>query len=122
MVGLERLGRGTTGDGLQHRGFHFEETAVVEEVADVGDHLGAHAEGLAHLLVDDQVDVALAVAGLGIGQAVELVRQRTQRFGQQAGFLHVDVQVTLAGTGQHAADADDVAQVPVLDRFEGLGR
>ncbi|MNF73573.1 hypothetical protein D3C84_555780 [compost metagenome] len=122
VVGLERLGRGTTGDGLQHRGFHFEETAVVEEVADVGDHLGAHAEGLAHLLVDDQVDVALAVAGLGIGQAVELVRQRTQRLGQQAGFLHVDVQVSFAGTGQHAADADDVAQVPVLDRFEGLGR
>ncbi len=122
VVRLERLGRGATGNGLQHRGFHFEETALVEEAADVRDHLRTHAEGLAHILVDDQVDVALAVALLGVGQAVELVRQRTQRLGQQASVLHVDVQITLAGARQRALGRDDVAHVPVLDRFERLFR
>ena len=82
VVGLERLGRGATGDGLQHRRFHFEEVALVEEFADVADHLRTHTEGVAGFLVDDQVDVALAITLLGVGQAVVLVRQRTQRLGQ----------------------------------------
>ncbi|MNF71742.1 hypothetical protein D3C84_536990 [compost metagenome] len=122
VVGLEGLGRGATGDGLQHRRFHFEEVALGEELADVADDPGAHAEGIADFLVDDQVDVALAVTLFGVGQAVVLVRQRTQRLGQQAHVGHLDVQVALAGTGQGALGGDDVAQVPVLDRFQGLGR
>ncbi|MCY1370099.1 hypothetical protein D9M69_571770 [compost metagenome] len=51
-----------------------------------------------------------------------LVRQRAQRLGQQAHAGHLDVQVALAGTGQGALGGDDVAQVPVLDRFQRLGR
>ncbi len=84
------------------------------------DHLRAHAEGLAHFLVDDQVNVALAVALLGVGEAVVLVRQRAQRLGQQAHAVHVDVQVALAAARQGALGGDDVAQVPALHRFEGL--
>ncbi|RMS44312.1 hypothetical protein ALP65_04607 [Pseudomonas aeruginosa] len=122
VMGLERLGRGAAGDGLQHRGLHFEETALAEETADVGDDLGTHAEGVAGFLVDHQVDVALAVALLGVGQAMVLVRQRTQRLGQQAHAGHVDVQVALARAGQHAFGADDVAQVPGLDLGQGFFR
>ena len=79
VMGLERVWPRHRRDGLQHRGLHFEETALAEETADVGDDLGAHAEGVAGFLVDHQVDVALAVALLGVGQAMVLVRQRTQR-------------------------------------------
>jgi hypothetical protein len=86
----------------------------------VRDHLRTHAEGVAHFFVDDQVDVTLAVALLGVGQAVVLVRQRAQRLGQQAHVGHFDVQVALAGTGQGAFGGDDVAQVPGLDRGQGF--
>ncbi len=72
---------------------------------------------MAHFFVDDQVDVALAVALLGVGQAVVLFRQRAQRLGQQTHVLHVDVQVALAGTRQGTFGSDDVAQVEMLDRF-----
>ncbi len=51
-----------------------------------------------------------------------LVGQRAQRLGQQAHIGHFDVQVALAGTGQSAFGADDVAQVPGLDRGQGLFR
>lgn len=88
----------------------------------MGDDLGTHAEGVAGFLVDHQVDVALAVALLGVGQAMVLVRQRTQRLGQQAHAGHVDVQVALARAGQHAFGADDVAQVPGLDLGQGFFR
>ncbi len=122
VVGLERLGRRAARDHLQHRGFHFEEAALGEELADVGDDLGTHAEGLAGFLVDDQVDVALTIALLGVGQAVVLVRQRAQRLGQQAYLLHVHEQVALVGALHGALGADDVAQVPGLDLGQGLFR
>ena len=41
------------------------------------------AEDLAHLGVGDQVEVALAVAGLDVGQAVPLLGQRAQRLGER---------------------------------------
>ena len=122
MVGFKRLGRGAAWNGLQHRRFHFEEVALHQELANMGDHLRAHPEGVAHVFVDDQVDVTLTIALLGVGQAVVLVRQRTQRLGQQADVGHFHVQVALAGAGQGAFGGDDVAQVVVLDRFQGLGR
>ncbi|MDQ0738912.1 hypothetical protein QF045_001772 [Pseudomonas sp. W4I3] len=86
----------------------------------MSDDLRAHAEGLTHVFVDDQVNVALAVALFGVGQAVVLVRQRAQRLGQQAHVGHLDVQVALAGTGQGAFSCDDVAHVPGFHRGQGF--
>ena len=88
----------------------------------MGDHLGTYAEGLAHFLVDHQVDVTLAIALLGVGQTVVLVRQGAQRFGQQAHVGHFHVQVALAGTGQSANRGDDVAHVPGFHRGQGFFR
>ena len=50
---------------------------------DGGDRGEADLEDPAGVLVDDQVDVALAVAGVDVGEAVPLVGQRAQRLGQQ---------------------------------------
>ncbi len=122
VVGFERLGCGTPGDGLQHRRFHFKEVTLHQEGAGVGDHLRTHAEGVAHVFVDDQVNVALAITLLGVGQAVVLVRQRAQGFGQQAHAGHFNVQVALAGTGQGAFGGDDVAHVPGFHRGQGFFR
>ncbi|CRM89846.1 hypothetical protein [Pseudomonas sp. 22 E 5] len=122
VVGFERLGRGTTRDGLQHRRFHFEEVTLHQEAADVRNHLRTHAEGLAHVFVDDQVNVALAVALLGVGQTVVLVRQRAQRLGQQAHAGHFNVKIALAGTRQGANGCNDVAHVPGFHRGQGFFR
>jgi hypothetical protein len=88
----------------------------------VRDHLRAHAEGLAHFFVDDQVNVTLTIALFGVGQAVVLVRQRAQRLGQQAHVGHFHVQVALTRAGQGADGGDDVAHVPGFHRGQGLFR
>ena len=44
-----------------------------------GDDVAAHLEELAHVLVGDEVAVALAVALLDVGEAVPLLRRRLQR-------------------------------------------
>ena len=84
------------------------------------DDLRTHAEGLAHVFVDDQVNVTLTIALLGVRQAVVLVRQRTQGLGQQAHVGHFDVQVALAGTRQGAFGGNDVAHVPGFHRGQGF--
>lgn len=109
-------GRGAARDRVQHRRLDFHEAGVAHVAAQRGDGLGAGAEGVARLGRDDQVHVALAVLHFLVGQAVELVRQRAQRFRQQAQLLHLHRQLTLVGAEQHAARGDDVAQVPVLER------
>ena len=66
---------------------------------------------LARLRVDDQVDVALAVAHLDVGQAVELLRQRVERLGEQDQLLHVHRDLAGLGAEHLAPRADEVAEV-----------
>ena len=54
-----------------------------QRAPEAGDDRVADLERPAGLLVDDQVGVALAEAGVGVGQAVPLVGQRADRLGQQ---------------------------------------
>ncbi|MNS62151.1 hypothetical protein D3C72_952010 [compost metagenome] len=116
VVRDERLGRGAARDRVQHRRFHFHEAGVGHMAAQRRDRVGAGAEGVARFRRHDQVDIALAVLHFLVGQAVELVRQRAQRLGQQAQLAHLHRQLALVGAEQLAAGADDVAQVPVLER------
>ena len=122
VVGFKGFGRCATRDGLQHRGFNFEEAAVVEKAANVRNHLRTNAEGVARFFVDDQINIALTVALFGVGQTVVLVRQRTQGLGQQLHAFHVHIEITFAGASQRSFGGDDVAQVPGLDCFQGFCR
>jgi hypothetical protein len=64
-VRLERAGRGAAGDGVEGRGLDLGELAAPEEAADRFDDAAADEEAAAGLLVDDEVEVALAVDLLG---------------------------------------------------------
>ena len=81
------------------------------------DHGVADLEDPAGLLVDDEVGVALAVAGVGVGEALPLVGQRPHGLGQQLEALDLDRQLALAGRHDGALDPDPVAEV---ERIEGL--
>ena len=54
----------------------LDEAPLVENAADDGDDARAHERDLARLRVHEQVEVALAVALLDVGQAVERVGER----------------------------------------------
>ena len=111
----ERTCRGATGNRLQHRRFHFEETKRVHELADEAHDLATFDESLADLRIDDQVDVTLPVTGFGIGQAGPFLGQRAQVLAQQFDRLGPHGQLAGLGFHQAAAHADDVADVPGLE-------
>ena len=90
MVGLEGLGRRAAGNLLHHRGFDFEESALVEELAHRLQRFRPLDEDLAGFEVAEQVHIALAVAQFNVGQAVKLLRQGQHGLGQEGQPLDVN--------------------------------
>ena len=87
VMGDEGFRVGAAGDDVHHRRLHFEKVPLDEKRPQILHDPRAHGEGPAHGLVHDEIQVALAVAGLGVAQAVELLRQGPQALVQQHGFL-----------------------------------
>ena len=61
-----------------------------------------------------QVEVALAVFRLAVGEAVELVGHRAQGFGEHGEIFHFHGRLAGAGEERFALDADPVAAVEAL--------
>src|SRR6185312_13541252 len=92
VMGDEGLGRRAARNRLEHRRFDFEETARGQEAADRGDDAAAVAQRRAAILAHYQIEIALAIARLEIGEAVIFLRQRQQRLGQQRDLGGIDRQ------------------------------
>ena len=114
MIGLKGAGGGTTGDALQHGGFDFEVAALVQEAADLSDHLGAGDEDLGRVLVTHQVEVTLAILGLAVGDPVPLVGHGAQRLAEHGELVDLDGRLTFAGGEGFTLDTDPVAQIEQL--------
>ena len=112
-VGDERLREGAAVARLQHRRLDLDEAVRVEVPPDRGDDAAAGEKVGARLLVHQQVEVALAVALLDVGEAVERVRQRRAVLRQQLELDHLQRRLAAARLGRVAGDADDVAEVDV---------
>ena len=65
--------------------------------------------------IAEQVDIPLAVALFEVGQPVPLFGRRQQALGQEGQLLGEDRQLAGLGVAEAAVDADQVAQVELLD-------
>ena len=84
---------------------------AVELGADRGDDACAVDEQPAGVLACDQVELALAVARLHVGQAVVLVGGWPQRLGEDLEAFHAQRHLAVAAADGGAVDADQVAEV-----------
>jgi hypothetical protein len=121
VVRLERPRHRAAGDRLHHRRLDLEVAVGVHRVAQRVDHFRAHRERAARFRRDDQVDVALAVAHLLVGEPVELLRQWAQRLDEQPQPGCVNRQLALVRLEERAFDSDDVAEIPVLELLVRVG-
>ena len=83
VVGDERAGMGSARLDVEDRGLDLDEAALAERRPEAREHGVADLEHAASVGVDGEVGVALPVADVGIGEAVPLVGQRTDRLGEQ---------------------------------------
>ena len=91
----------------------LDEPLAVEVATDRRDDLRAQEEEVARLLVHEQVEVALAVARLRVGQAVERVRERAAVACEHRQLVDGEGRLPAPRLRRPARDADDVAEVDV---------
>ena len=118
VVRDERTRRGAARNGLQDRGLDFDIAFRIEKFTHRGHDFGAADERIFDLRVDNQVEIPLAVAHLGIGEGVERPAvllfddgQRADRFRQHGETAAVHRQFAGVGEEREALDAHEVADV-----------
>ena len=114
----ERPRQRAAGDRLHHRRLDLEVAARRHELADRGDDPAAGLEDAARVGVDDEVEVALPVADLDVGQAVPLLGQRQQALRQEVQPRRPDRELVGLGAEQPPFDADPVAEIEQLEDLE----
>ncbi len=105
---------------LQDRRLDLQESALVEEAPDRADQVGAPEEQLARLLVGDQVELAVPVALLDVGEPVVLVGRRAQGLRQQRPVVDAHRQLAAPRAERSAFDPHDVAEVEVDEPLVGI--
>src|SRR5439155_12111452 len=75
----------------------------------------------ARVLVHEQIQVSLPVAELDVTEAVPLLGERPERFGEQRHALTANAQFAAAGLDDLAGRADPVAEVEVVEARVALG-
>ena len=120
VVRGERPGEGAPRQRLEDGRLDLDEAPVLEVAAHARDDGAAHAEPLGDLGVGDQVGVPLPVAGLDVLQAVALLGRRAERLGQQGPRFDRQRELAAPSAEHPSFTADDVAQVEIGERAEGL--
>ncbi len=115
VMRYERPRRRAAGLAQENRGLDLPEPALAQHAAGGRDDGRADRERLARRRVDDQVEIPLAVAGLGIGQPMATVRQWTERLGEELEPVDPDRELAVVGGHDRALDADPVAEVEVAE-------
>ena len=112
-----RVGAGR--DQMHHRRLDLDEAPSVEERADAAHDPGTHLEDAPRLGVRDEVEIALPIAGLDVGEAVPLLGQRSERLGEQRELVGEHGELAGARAQQRAGDAELVAEI---EQFEDRTR
>ena len=113
----ERLGRSAALNGLQNRRFNFHVAVRFHVTTERGKDGGALAEGVAHVFVHNEVNVALTIAGLFVRETVELLGKRTHSFGKQRKGARSDGELAALRAHDNALDVHDIAQVEVAQKL-----
>ena len=85
-----------------------------------GDDPRAVDEQPPRVLARDQVELAVAIARLDVGETVVLVGRRAQRLGEDLEALHAQRHLAVAAAHRRAVDADQVAEVERRQQLEAL--
>jgi len=118
MVGLERPRRGASGYGLHHGGLDLEKIPGIEEGAYRLNDPGPGNEDLLHVGIDDEIDVALTVTDLHIGQSMPFLGERTEGFREEQKGFHVQGEFFGPGPEEKSLHADEIAYIKFLEKVE----
>jgi hypothetical protein len=114
MVGGERPGIGSSVYRLENGGLELEESVIIKIPADQRDNPAPVPESLPAFLVDNQVDVTLAIAFLDIGEPVELLGQGADSLAQESECIYPDCDLAQFCPEHMAGNPNDVSPLDEL--------
>jgi hypothetical protein len=109
MVRRERLCCCSSRDDIHHGCLHLEEPSLVQESTHIVDDLATSVEVLTNVLVEHEVQIALAVASFLILETGVLVGQHAQAGSQKLSVGGEDGKLTSVGTPGYTRQADDIS-------------
>ena len=118
VEGLEGLRRGAAGNGLHRGRLDLDVAASVEELANLMHDGAALEEDGLHLGIAHEVEVTLAVANLGVFEAVPLGGRRAEGLGEDGEGFELHARLVGLGAKERAGDADEIAEVEVFEDVE----
>ncbi len=105
---------------VQHGCLDLDEALRLQRAAEAGDDLVTDPKGTTCVFVDDEIGVALAEPGVGVGEPVPLVGHRAHSLRQQLDAIDLHAELTVAGGHDGALDAQPVAEVELAERGEAV--
>ena len=114
-MGIERTGRSADFKWGQDGGIDLQKALFVQVSADLFQDLAAFDKSILDFGVDDQVNIALAVAGFTVSQAMELFGQRQQTLGNQGQLMHAHAQFAHFGAEHFAGAGNDIAHIHLFE-------
>jgi hypothetical protein len=120
VMGHKRPGQRAAVERLQHRGLDLQEAALVEPLAGRPDGGGALGEELTRLRVGDEVELATAIARLGVLKTVELVRRRAQALRQELPRREAQGELATTRLERRSLHADEVPEIQMQELIEAL--
>ena len=114
VLGDKRTRGGPAREGLHHGRLDLGEFARLEKAADFADDFAAEQEHATGLLADDEIDVALAITLLHIGEAVPLARNGPERLRENFQIGKTDCLFAGLGGEERSFPADEIAEIEEL--------
>src|SRR5260370_5809441 len=121
VMSHERLCRSAPGDRVKHRRLDLDVAALGEMAADRRYRPAAPEQRVAALRVHDQVEIALAIAQLDIGQPMIFFGQGAQRLRENRNIRGVDRKLAARRPPNQAFNADQITDVEQPHRSERFG-
>ena len=118
----ERFGIRPAHNWMECRRFHFQKFLAVKELTHRGNNTAPRQQDFLSFVVDNQIDIALAIAGFHIRQPVEFLRQRLQRLGNNVKLLRRHRKFAPGRPADKPGNADDVADVKTFQEFQVIFR
>jgi len=94
--------------------------ACIDKAPHLGENFAARDKRRAHLGIDDEIDVTLAIALLDILESMPFIGKRCEPLTQHGNRRCMQRQFTHLRAEEIALDSDDIAAFDVRERFEVL--
>ena len=114
-MGNKWTSRSTTSNSAQYRSLYLNIISLIQILTDGLHNISSSNKGIHNLWIHNQINITLTITNLCISQAVELLWQWTQRFGQHIKVVNTDSNLSTTGAEYMALNTNNITNIQQLE-------